>query len=94
MVMWSSFMQEYFKPDELAEWKAICSEIDQLTQRRKFLERRAEARRERGPSKREIAGLRAAMVAAHPDKGGSAEAFVEANRRYRQAVEEARWARG
>ena len=30
----------------------------------------------------DLAALKAAMVAAHPDKGGTAAAFIEAQRRY------------
>jgi hypothetical protein len=89
----TSLLEYSLKPDELAEWKAICSEIDRLTRRKKLLERRAEARRQRGPSNREITRLRAAMIAAHPDKGGNEEAFIAANRLYRQAIAESRWAR-
>jgi hypothetical protein len=51
-----------------------------------LLERRALARHQRGPSKREIAKLRDAMVAAHPDKGGSNAAFIAANAAYRRRL--------
>jgi hypothetical protein len=74
------------KPEELAEWTAAQAEIERLTQRLKLLARRAKERYGRRPTKRELAELRAARIAAHPDKGGSHEAFVAANIAYQRAT--------
>jgi hypothetical protein len=83
------FYKKHLKSEELAEWAAAQAEIDRLEQRIKALERRATGRARRGPGKREIAKLRAAMIAAHPDKGGSHEAFIAANGAYQRALKEA-----
>lgn len=37
------------------------------------------------PAKPDLAALRAEMAAAHPDRGGSDEAFIAARQRYEQA---------
>lgn len=42
-----------------------------------------------GPKPRSLAELRKAMADAHPDRGGSNEAFIAARQRYEQAVERA-----
>jgi hypothetical protein len=85
-ILYMGLAKDDLEPDEIAEWEAAQVEIERLVKRIKLLRRRAQSRRERGPSKREIARLRVAMIAAHPDKGGSNEAFITANRRYRQAI--------
>jgi hypothetical protein len=70
------------RPDEQAEWVAAHEEIARLKHRIKLLEAR-NYRRSRG--KQRIAELRAAMIAAHPDKGGSHDAFIAAHRAYVRA---------
>jgi uncharacterized protein YcgI (DUF1989 family) len=84
------YYKEHLKPEELAEWAMAQSEIDRLTDRIKLLQRRADGRAYRGPGKREIAKLRTAMVAAHPDKGGSHDAFIAASNAYQRALRESK----
>jgi hypothetical protein len=72
------------RPDEQAEWVAAHEEIARLKHRIKLLEAR-NYRRSHGGGKRRIAELRAAMIAAHPDKGGSHDAFISARRAYERA---------
>jgi hypothetical protein len=83
------FYNHDMTPKEIEEADALALEIARLSERLKKLERRAASRARRRanrkPSKQDIAKLKVAMVAAHPDKGGTNSAFIEARKQYEQA---------
>jgi hypothetical protein len=79
------YLKDVLTPLEIVEWEKAYLEIKRLAERVKVLKRRAEARYQRGPNKKNVAQLRKEMIAAHPDKGGNDEAFIIALRLYREA---------
>jgi hypothetical protein len=56
------------------------------------LDRRERERAKQTPREAQtVKGLRRAMADAHPDRGGTAEQFIEARRRYETALRSTRW---